>query len=108
MQISEICKNPSCDVQNCNLRHPQICKYFCDYKKCKFGEWCFFFHQESDKFSKKIIDDLEKDINKKLEDSGAKIKQIDEKIAEIEKDELKTMYLKIFFKQKLKHLTILF
>ena len=53
MQISEICKNPSCDVKNCNLRHPQICKYFCDYKKCKFGEWCYFSHQEIDKLSKR-------------------------------------------------------
>ena len=44
MHVSEICDKKSCDIINCNLRHPQICRDFRDFKFCKFGEWCYFKH----------------------------------------------------------------
>ena len=44
MHVSEKCVKTSCDVRNCNLRHPKVCRYFRDFQFCKFGEWCCFIH----------------------------------------------------------------
>ena len=75
--ISEICRNSSCEIRNCSLRHPKSCKYFRDYRRCKFGEYCYFAHKESEnensvveirvkmEDNKKKIDDLEKQISEK-------------------------------------------
>ena len=47
MHVDEVCQNHECEVKNCNLRHPRICKYFRDYRRCKFGEYCSFRHDEN-------------------------------------------------------------
>ena len=88
MHISEICTNTSCEIQNCNLRHPKMCKFFREYNRCKFGEWCYFLHTENKNVEKKIIDDLEKDMNDKIEGIRNKIEDIDEKIVALEKHEI--------------------
>ena len=36
------CENKS--IWNCSLRHPRSCKYFREYKRCKFGDFCKFSH----------------------------------------------------------------
>ena len=28
MHVKEKCENPSCEIKNCNLRHPRTCKYY--------------------------------------------------------------------------------
>ena len=40
----EICRNKTCEIQHCLKRHPRPCKYFQEYKRCKFGEFCSFSH----------------------------------------------------------------
>ena len=42
--INEKCESPGCDGIKCNKRHPQFCKYFGKYRRCKFGEYCAFDH----------------------------------------------------------------
>ena len=54
MHINQICENPSCDIKACNLRHPRICNYYRDYRRCKFGQWCYFKHEN-------ILDNIQSD-----------------------------------------------
>ena len=42
----EICPNKSCEIRFCPLRHPKSCRYFKEIGYCKFGEWCFFKHED--------------------------------------------------------------
>ena len=44
------------------LRHPRVCKYFRDYSRCKFSDWCSYKHlkKSSDQVTiKEILDKLE-------------------------------------------------
>ena len=38
------CEDKSCDVKNCNFRHPKLCMYKLKNQKCKFDEVCAFDH----------------------------------------------------------------
>ena len=41
---TDICKDDLCEVRNCNLRHPQMCKWFLNFGSCNFGDRCYFDH----------------------------------------------------------------
>ena len=57
-----------------SLRHPRRCRYFQEYKYCKFGEYCKFNHEEFE-------DDTEiTEIKKKLEELKREINAKDEEI----------------------------
>ena len=45
--VKEICENSECDVSMCTFRHPKTCKYYRDYRKCKFDP-CMFLHVEKE------------------------------------------------------------
>ena len=84
MHIDEICGNCECDIKICNLRHPRICNYFRDYRRCKFGQWCSFRHEP---FENKNIDDRISEVERMLKekaDLDQKIQMCDKKLAEIE------------------------
>ena len=53
------------------MRHPKTCKYFREYRRCKFGEYCYFDHKEthSELLEKKVNDIIVKvdNLEKKLE-----------------------------------------
>ena len=59
--INEICAERTCEVFNCEKRHPKICTFKRDYGYCKFAEYCRFNH-----------------------DKPKEIVAVDEKISEIE------------------------
>ena len=59
---NEKCENLNCEIRECPLRHPKICKFYRDFGFCKFSEWCKFSHCDN-KNSKEKNDDV-----KKLED----------------------------------------
>jgi hypothetical protein len=48
----EVCDDKECDILKCSLRHPKTCKFYNEYKRCKFVP-CAFKHIESN-------DDIEK------------------------------------------------
>ena len=103
MHITEICSNPLCEIKSCNLRHPKVCKYFRDYKRCKFGEWCYFAHSNNNN-----IDDLENAMNEKCEDLKAQVEQIELKIEALEIKEMEIiLILKLLLSQKLNPLKAL-
>ena len=41
---TDICKDDLCEVRNCSLRHPQMCKWFLNFGSCNFGDRCYFDH----------------------------------------------------------------
>ena len=85
----KVCKNSSCKVVECGLRHPKRCRFFSDYSYCKFGTYCKFSHEKQEGNGKlvevleKEIDDLKKAIDKKeteLRKIDQDIIKVDEKI----------------------------
>ena len=85
--IHEKCGNSSCEIRSCKLRHPRICKFFRDYKRCKFGEWCSFDHDNNNNNEDTIntimekIQNLETVINEKdlmIQELAQKIKKLEE------------------------------
>jgi hypothetical protein len=97
--IFEKCENSSCDIKSCNLRHPRSCKFFRDYKGCKFGEWCVFNQKDnSDEGTlKEKIQNLEVIINEKdelIKELAERIKRLEEvkEINESLNDEVNTTF----------------
>ena len=78
--ICEICENKSCSGGNeCNKRHPRKCKFFQDYRRCKFGEYCAFDHSDPNNAAEKEVKLLKKkleDLEKTIEVKNAEIKDI--------------------------------
>ena len=92
MHVDEVCQNPECEIKTCNMRHPRVCTYFRDYRRCKFGEYCSFKHEEND-FAN-IISDNQKTsdrlseieiILKEKDNLEIRIDAIDKKIAGLDK-----------------------
>ena len=72
MHIQEKCEIPECDASQCDKRHPQECRYYQSYKRCKFGQYCSYNHLvhtdpvlEELKLVKEKLKVLEKDIESK-------------------------------------------
>ena len=42
--IMETCEIEHCDGLDCEKRHPRTCRYYQQYKRCKFGELCAYKH----------------------------------------------------------------
>ena len=91
MHVNEKCENTSCNISSCNLRHPRICKYFRDYRRCKFGEWCSFDHNIKDIFENQSITE----INEKLNELSKAISEKDKLIAVLV-EKLKDIELHLF------------
>ena len=71
-----------CEKVNCPKRHPRKCKFFQEYKRCKFGDFCSFDHT----FANLNYDTIEV-VKKELENVKAKVdaleKQIEDKNFEL-------------------------
>ena len=78
--IKELCEKTSCDISNCTLRHPKICKFHRDHGMCKFNP-CMFRHVEND------FDEMKKENDKLLKmitNIDNKLKDLEMKIVESE------------------------
>ena len=54
----KLCETQACDILNCLLRHPKKCKFYTEYKRCKFDP-CAYKHIDSD-----INDDMIENMRK--------------------------------------------
>ena len=56
--VTLVCDDYKCDVSKCEKRHPKICRYYRDYKRCKFTIGCMYKHENPyevfEKFEKKL------------------------------------------------------
>ena len=72
-----MCENRFCEVSLCSLRHPKICRYYREYKRCKFNP-CAYKHEDDEK----TIDTLMKEnktMSEKIEQIVLDIKILTEK-----------------------------
>ena len=83
------CEKEKCDIMNCSLRHPITCKYFREFKVCKFGEFCKFSHDHiiHKSNSKEVVEMVEKlrTLKQEIWVKDEEIKKLDMKIENMEK-----------------------
>ena len=70
--IMELCHKDKCDRITCLNRHPIVCKYYDNYGRCKFGDFCAYAHRNS--FKAKDIDDKISEVKKAQEQEIVKLK----------------------------------
>ena len=106
--VTLVCDDDKCDIFKCDKRHPKICKWYRDFRWCKFTLGCKFKHENKydifEKFDKKLEelkainnnngnDDLAKKAEEKLESVEKMLenqrKEIGEKNAQIASLELR-------------------
>ena len=87
--VKDICFEKLCEITNCNRRHPKPCKYFDQYQRCKFGEFCSFSHEirthESDDITnmKEKLSKFENDISERdleIDILKEKLRNVEEKL----------------------------
>ena len=81
LHVNQICENTPCKVMCCLKQHPIQCKYYTNYKRCKFDP-CAFLHVEH----KDTFENLEKENEAIL----PKINDIDLSIKALEGNEFET------------------
>ena len=54
------CENSSCEIFDCNKRHPKECKYFREFNRCKYNEYCRYEHKQNSKVNESQICEHEK------------------------------------------------
>ena len=72
--IMEICPNHKCTNMTCVLRHPKLCKYFTNFRRCKFEESCAYLHGPEHNAER---DENISELEEKIENIKAKLDQID-------------------------------
>ena len=67
--VNVICVNSTCTVFDCENRHPVVCKFFRNFKRCKFSN-CSYKHE--------IINEV-KDIDVKFKTIETRLIELEEK-----------------------------
>ena len=67
------------------LRHPKVCKYFTNIRRCKFEESCAYLHGPEHRVDEKKISELEEEIK----NVKAKIGEIDAMLLKLDLIETK-------------------
>ena len=45
--VDELCEATSCEINYCEKRQPRICKFFSEFGRCKFGDYCKYNHRSN-------------------------------------------------------------
>ena len=45
LHINTLCDSHSCEIFNCNKRHPYKCRFYRENGRCKFGDYCKYKHE---------------------------------------------------------------
>ena len=73
--MNEICQSRSCEITTCRQRHPYPCKYYTNFRRCKFSP-CAFKHENGETVNN------DPDIETEMKIISDKIVAIDEIISE--------------------------
>ena len=78
--VVEVCSTEGCQGV-CRLRHPQTCRYFLIFGRCKFGPGCSFQHSEKEKCSseKESTDEKIKVLEARIEELESKLSLLKDK-----------------------------
>ena len=99
--IIEKCENVNCEIINCLQRHPQECRYFRSYGRCKFSSYCFYEHKVADKSEDNLKNEFE-NVAAKLEDFVIRFQEKEHRIEEVEKISEKQIKLVAELRNELK------
>ena len=82
--VKELCDKNECYIYMCTFRHPKVCKFYRDYRYCKFDP-CMFLHveKENDPQIEKLKKENER-ILKEIENHELNIKELNKKILQSE------------------------
>ena len=84
------CENSRCEIFDCNRRHPKECKYFREFKRCKYNEYCRYEHKISNEVNKDLVfkygklEDKISSLKKVLENVEKNFKMVNGKLLEKE------------------------
>ena len=45
--VTDICEDENCEAERCLQRHPRQCRFYREYYRCKFGDYCLFSHMRA-------------------------------------------------------------
>ena len=82
---NKLCENEGCEGHSCLFRHPRKCRYFLQYKYCKFGSFCKFKHEAIE--NHKEIEELKQALDTvklKIAEKDQEIKAKENEIASME------------------------
>ena len=75
--VKDLCETKDCEIESCNKRHPKICSYYQQYRRCKFGSYCAYRHISYEDTAT-IIDDVKRKIDDLLcQINDLKLKKLD-------------------------------
>ena len=72
--VKEVCDNSECDIKTCRFRHPRRCKFYKEYRKCKFDP-CAFLHINTENNLENLISE-----NNAIK---VKLKEVEESLKEL-------------------------
>ena len=83
--VTLVCEDYQCDVSKCEKRHPKLCRYYRDYKRCKFTVGCLYKHENQYDIFEKIEKKLEEvKCNHNSKDIPKITKNVEEKLERME------------------------
>ena len=80
----------NCEIENCLQRHPQECRYFRSYGRCKFSEYCFYEHKVGDETKDNLRNEFDQ-VTAKLENFATCFQEKEERLSAVEKISEKQM-----------------
>ena len=104
LHVNEMCQDVNCETVKCKKRHPRKCKFFQEYKRCKFGEFCSFDHTLAN-LNDYTIEELKKELEnvkikvdaleKQIEHKNFELTEAFKKISETQNESLITIRTQI-------------
>ena len=82
LHVNYLCERSDCEIYRCEKRHPRECKYWREYRRCKFNEFCSYSHKEEHNTEKAACDTYASD----LEHMKSEIEIIEKLIDETNKE----------------------
>ena len=100
IHLKNVCFDRECDYRKCDKRHPRPCKIFIEKGFCRFGTSCRYSHRppKSVEEQNKKIETLENTTTrllKQVADQDVTIKDLQQKLIEMECREIKTLQKQI-------------
>ena len=81
--VTIVCEDVNCNVFKCEKRHPKICNYYRDFRRCKFAVGCKYKHENQSEILEKMEKKLQ-DLETRNNDNDL-AKQVEDKIVTFEK-----------------------
>ena len=76
LHVNILCETISCDIISCNKRHPYVCKFYREFRRCKFSDYCKYKHETN----------CENETKRELKTLKGKVEQLELALKQKDKD----------------------